>query len=267
MSVLYLSTRPSRLRPPPPSHPRAAAAACRISSRSRAGSSAPRWLLLLVVLAFTAPLWRPYDIDEQDLANRLALPSGCALARHRQGRPGPAQPDLFRGGRTHHRGIHHSDGCLRHRTIPRPAGRRTRPAGGTGDQPIHRTPDGTSRDHHPARGDRRHWRQDLHRDGDSRCAGLGDRLPGHARRCPVNSPSAVCRRSPGERSGIAADQSGSCAARDGHGDRRAGRAAVRHLNSHPRRLGVPRVRSGRAAAELGRDDPGRLPADLQLRHG
>ena len=35
------------------------------------------WLLLLVVLAFTAPLWRPYDIDEQDLANRLALPSGA----------------------------------------------------------------------------------------------------------------------------------------------------------------------------------------------
>ena len=35
------------------------------------------WLLLLIVLAFTAPLWRPYDIDEQDLANRLALPSAA----------------------------------------------------------------------------------------------------------------------------------------------------------------------------------------------
>src|SRR6478609_7162137 len=35
------------------------------------------WLLLLVVLAFTAPLWRPYGVDEQDLANRLALPSAA----------------------------------------------------------------------------------------------------------------------------------------------------------------------------------------------
>jgi len=35
------------------------------------------WLLLVVVLSFTAPLWRPYDINEQDLANRLSLPSGA----------------------------------------------------------------------------------------------------------------------------------------------------------------------------------------------
>ncbi|WP_138760780.1 dipeptide/oligopeptide/nickel ABC transporter permease/ATP-binding protein, partial [Modestobacter altitudinis] len=35
------------------------------------------WLLLVVLLSFTAPLWRPYDINEQDLANRLALPSGA----------------------------------------------------------------------------------------------------------------------------------------------------------------------------------------------
>jgi peptide/nickel transport system permease protein len=35
------------------------------------------WLLLVVVLSFTAPLWRPYEVNEQDLANRLALPSGA----------------------------------------------------------------------------------------------------------------------------------------------------------------------------------------------
>ena len=33
------------------------------------------WLLFLIVASFTAPLWRPYDPIEQDLANRLALPS------------------------------------------------------------------------------------------------------------------------------------------------------------------------------------------------
>jgi peptide/nickel transport system permease protein len=35
------------------------------------------WLLLVVVVSFTAPLWRPYEVAEQDLANRLALPSGA----------------------------------------------------------------------------------------------------------------------------------------------------------------------------------------------
>ena len=35
------------------------------------------WLLLVVALSFTAPLWRPYEVDEQDLANRLALPSAA----------------------------------------------------------------------------------------------------------------------------------------------------------------------------------------------
>src|SRR4051794_41721155 len=35
------------------------------------------WLLLLIVASFTAPLWRPYEVAEQDLANRLALPSGA----------------------------------------------------------------------------------------------------------------------------------------------------------------------------------------------
>ena len=35
------------------------------------------WLLLIVVLSFTAPIWRPYAVDEQDLGNRLAGPSGA----------------------------------------------------------------------------------------------------------------------------------------------------------------------------------------------
>ena len=37
------------------------------------------WLVFIVVASFTAPLWRPYDVTEQDLANRLALPSGAHL--------------------------------------------------------------------------------------------------------------------------------------------------------------------------------------------
>jgi peptide/nickel transport system permease protein len=35
------------------------------------------WLLLVVVLSLTAPLWRPYTVDEQDLGSRLAGPSGA----------------------------------------------------------------------------------------------------------------------------------------------------------------------------------------------
>ena len=35
------------------------------------------WLLLMIVLSATAAWWRPYPVDEQDLANRLALPSGA----------------------------------------------------------------------------------------------------------------------------------------------------------------------------------------------
>ncbi|MFG1922643.1 dipeptide/oligopeptide/nickel ABC transporter permease/ATP-binding protein [Cryptosporangium sp. NPDC048952] len=34
------------------------------------------WLVFVVVASLTAPLWRPYDVDAQDLAARLALPSG-----------------------------------------------------------------------------------------------------------------------------------------------------------------------------------------------
>ena len=33
------------------------------------------WLVFMVVASLTAPLWRPYEVAEQDLANRLALPS------------------------------------------------------------------------------------------------------------------------------------------------------------------------------------------------
>ncbi|MGY1625164.1 dipeptide/oligopeptide/nickel ABC transporter permease/ATP-binding protein [Geodermatophilus sp. SYSU D00965] len=47
------------------------------SLRRPGGWLSAAWLLLVVVLSFTAPLWRPYDVDEQDLANRLALPSGA----------------------------------------------------------------------------------------------------------------------------------------------------------------------------------------------
>jgi peptide/nickel transport system permease protein len=33
------------------------------------------WLVVLIVASFTAALWRPYEVADQDLANRLALPS------------------------------------------------------------------------------------------------------------------------------------------------------------------------------------------------
>ena len=33
------------------------------------------WLVVIVIASLTAPLWRPYDVTEQDLGNRLALPS------------------------------------------------------------------------------------------------------------------------------------------------------------------------------------------------
>ncbi len=35
------------------------------------------WLTFMIVASLSAPLWRPYAVDEQDLANRLALPSGA----------------------------------------------------------------------------------------------------------------------------------------------------------------------------------------------
>jgi peptide/nickel transport system permease protein len=35
------------------------------------------WLAFLVIASFTAPLWRPYEVDEQDLAHRLEGPSAA----------------------------------------------------------------------------------------------------------------------------------------------------------------------------------------------
>jgi len=37
------------------------------------------WLVFMVVASLTAPLWRPYGVAEQDLGNRLALPSADHL--------------------------------------------------------------------------------------------------------------------------------------------------------------------------------------------
>jgi len=37
------------------------------------------WLLFILIASLTATLWVPYAVDEQDLANRLALPSGAHL--------------------------------------------------------------------------------------------------------------------------------------------------------------------------------------------
>jgi peptide/nickel transport system permease protein len=35
------------------------------------------WLTFVIVASLTAPLWRPYEVTEQDTANRLALPSAA----------------------------------------------------------------------------------------------------------------------------------------------------------------------------------------------
>ncbi|MCZ2805349.1 dipeptide/oligopeptide/nickel ABC transporter permease/ATP-binding protein [Modestobacter sp. VKM Ac-2983] len=43
--------------------------------RRPGGLLAAGWLLFIVVASLTAPRWRPYGVAEQDLANRLALPS------------------------------------------------------------------------------------------------------------------------------------------------------------------------------------------------
>jgi peptide/nickel transport system permease protein len=45
--------------------------------RRPGGILAVVWLVFVVVASLTAPLWRPYDIAQQDTANRLALPSGA----------------------------------------------------------------------------------------------------------------------------------------------------------------------------------------------
>jgi peptide/nickel transport system permease protein len=43
--------------------------------RRPGGILAVTWLVFIVVACLTAPLWVPYDVAEQDTANRLALPS------------------------------------------------------------------------------------------------------------------------------------------------------------------------------------------------
>jgi peptide/nickel transport system permease protein len=43
--------------------------------RTPGGIFGASWLVFMVVASLTAPLWRPYEVAEQDLANRLALPS------------------------------------------------------------------------------------------------------------------------------------------------------------------------------------------------
>ncbi|GAA3389244.1 dipeptide/oligopeptide/nickel ABC transporter permease/ATP-binding protein [Cryptosporangium minutisporangium] len=45
--------------------------------RRPGGAFGAAWLLFMLVASLTASLWRPYAVDEQDLANRLALPSGA----------------------------------------------------------------------------------------------------------------------------------------------------------------------------------------------
>ncbi|MEU2349177.1 dipeptide/oligopeptide/nickel ABC transporter permease/ATP-binding protein [Modestobacter sp. NPDC049651] len=47
--------------------------------RRPGGALGAAWLVVVVVASFTAPLWRPYAVDEQDLDHRLALPSGAHL--------------------------------------------------------------------------------------------------------------------------------------------------------------------------------------------
>ena len=45
--------------------------------RRPAGIFGAAWLIFVVVASLSAPLWRPYDVTEQDTANRLALPSAA----------------------------------------------------------------------------------------------------------------------------------------------------------------------------------------------
>ena len=43
--------------------------------RTPGGIFGAAWLTFMIIASLTAPLWRPYEPDEQDTANRLALPS------------------------------------------------------------------------------------------------------------------------------------------------------------------------------------------------
>ena len=68
--------RPRRS-PPSPSRRSTSAAGLPYFLRRPGGMFGAVWLVLLIVASFTAPLWRPYEVADQDLANRLALPSGA----------------------------------------------------------------------------------------------------------------------------------------------------------------------------------------------
>ena len=246
----------------PPIH--AAGAACRTSCASPAASSAPAGCCCWSCWSFTAPLWRPYDVDEQDLANRLALPS----AAHWLGTDKLGRDLLSRiftaGGRAAAGSLVTVRGRLRRSGSrwpcwPRSAARKVERVTSRPTEVLMALP-GTiillaviGVDRH----------QDLHRHGHPRRPDLGGRLPGHARRRPVGAPAALRRRRPGQRPRLAAGQPGPRAAGDGDGDRGAGRAAVRHRPADHRRPGVPRLRPGRTPAELGRHDPGRLPARVR----
>ena len=74
MSVLPLDAADdASTEPAPPTRRRGLPA----SLRRPAPLLAIGWLLLVVLLSFAAPLWRPYDVNDQDLAHRLAGPSGA----------------------------------------------------------------------------------------------------------------------------------------------------------------------------------------------
>ncbi|WP_375387036.1 dipeptide/oligopeptide/nickel ABC transporter permease/ATP-binding protein [uncultured Amnibacterium sp.] len=45
--------------------------------RRPGGIAGAAWLVAVLLLSFTAPLWRPYAVDDQDLAHRLELPSAA----------------------------------------------------------------------------------------------------------------------------------------------------------------------------------------------
>ena len=47
--------------------------------RSPGGLFGTLWLVFILLASLTASLWRPYPVDEQDLVNRLALPSASHL--------------------------------------------------------------------------------------------------------------------------------------------------------------------------------------------
>ncbi|CCH87620.1 Oligopeptide/dipeptide ABC transporter, ATPase subunit [Modestobacter italicus] len=72
MSVLPLDAADEvATEPVPPAHRRGVPGFL----RRPGGVFGAAWLVFIVVASLTAPLWRPYEVTEQDTANRLALPS------------------------------------------------------------------------------------------------------------------------------------------------------------------------------------------------